>query len=1012
MFKSTYNEIGAFLCSIFCMFAIVLIMTRIAKKILLLFIICVCYVQAYSQTHVFKHYGIADGLPSSEVYSAFQDSKGYMWFATDAGVSRFNGYEFENFDVTDGLTDNTVFLITEDHKGRIWFGTFNCQLSYYENDTIYPFEHNDKLEQAGFSEKGAMQSFAIDSNDNIWMGFFVKGILRISSNGEIKQMVNNSENINISYFETSRFECFGHLIPEYRLGGHLEQRIELSLNLNDTNLIHQFQAQATGYIYQGYHIKKYKEGWFLFMGQKSFFLKNNSGSFEMRAIDFPLTVCIHSLMSDDEFLWVSTRDNGVYQCEIKGDSLVVVHHFFVNESVSRVFKDNSNGYWFMTLKNGIHYLSSEEVNFLAIDEGDAILSLSVDTNHSKLFLGFSKGKIAQLNQSDSLSYFEELFKINVECAALMFDYSDQSLLAGSSDSTGYLPFYKSGQLFYKPFKGVRPCKAIMSYQDNFYGVSPHGVYAVQNNRSVYESFLSGEERIWGTSIIDYKGEVWVGTKEGVRIYMNKKVHNPFANNPYLSSSITSMAKWSDDILLVGTKSYGVLVVKRDSVISIITEKEGLSSNLVKCIHVDNEGVIWAGTNSGISRIDYRSGEGFAIKNLISIHGLVSEEINAICSYKNTIYVGTNKGLVQFDKAKLKTNTTPPPVFFTQFIVNSEEREVEKNLNLPHDENFIKIHFEGLNYRSLGEVEYQYRLLGVDTNWVTTTLRSVQYPTLQADEYTFEVKAKNEDGFWSKPEVISFTINPPFWTTWWFISLEILLGIGIVSVMFWYREKQNQLKLESEKRMVELELKALRSQMNPHFIFNTLNAIQNAIYSLDKKVAVGYVSKFGKLIRIVLESSKYAKIDLDLEIEMLTHYIDLEAIRFSGKFQYNIEVDPILKEDSYLIPTMMIQPFIENSILHGLLPQKGDNLSLTIAFRLRDEETLICTIEDNGIGRGASAKLNQLKNLNKQSMGVDITDQRLNLYSKDESHDFSYQIIDLEDDDKNALGTRVQLIFPI
>ena len=152
-----------------------------------------CCVTITAQSRVYKHYTVEDGLPSSEVYTAFQDSKGYMWFATDAGVSRFNGYEFENFDESDGLTDNTVFLFTEDHLGRIWFGTFNCQLSYYENGFIYSFEHNDKIKEE-IKTSTAMTSFYIDSNSTIWIGFHNEGVYLITNDGNISFFGNKKEN--------------------------------------------------------------------------------------------------------------------------------------------------------------------------------------------------------------------------------------------------------------------------------------------------------------------------------------------------------------------------------------------------------------------------------------------------------------------------------------------------------------------------------------------------------------------------------------------------------------------------------------------------------------------------------------------------------------------------------------------------------------------------------------------------------------------------------------------------
>ena len=147
----------------------------------------------FSQTYHYKHYTVEDGLPSSEVYSTFQDSKGYIWFATDAGVSRFNGYEFKNFDIKDGLTDNTVFLIREDSKGRIWFGTVNKKLCYFYNDSIYPFEYNDKILKT-IDGHAILNSFAIDKDGTIWMGFALYGMLKCTKNGKAELLFSKEEN--------------------------------------------------------------------------------------------------------------------------------------------------------------------------------------------------------------------------------------------------------------------------------------------------------------------------------------------------------------------------------------------------------------------------------------------------------------------------------------------------------------------------------------------------------------------------------------------------------------------------------------------------------------------------------------------------------------------------------------------------------------------------------------------------------------------------------------------------
>jgi hypothetical protein len=527
------------------------------------------------------------------------------------------------------------------------------------------------------------------------------------------------------------------------------------------------------------------------------------------------------------------------------------------------------------------------------------------------------------------------------------------------------------------------------------------MFNYKNEEDKYSTYLKKEERIWCTDIVKYNEKLWVGSKEGVRILSKGKLHNPFIGNKYLSSAITSMALLTSETLLIGTKNFGILILTGDSIITRISDKDGLVSRFVKSLHIDSEGTIWAGTNKGLSRIDYHSKDDFTVKNISSNHGLISVEINAICSSRDTIYLGTPKGLIQFDKTKVKTNITPPPVFITQFNVNSEEREIEDNINLTYNENYIKIHFEGLNYRSLGEVEYQYRMLGVDTNWSNTTIRFVQYPTLQANDYQFEVKAKNEDGYWSEPKRLSFSISPPFWLTWWFIILEIILGVGIVSTIFWYREKEIRAKSVVSKKMVELELKALRSQMNPHFIFNTLNSIQHYIAVNDFRSTNKYIVQFANLIRTILNLSEKSVITIQEEIDILTMYMDLEKMRFEEQFDYKIEVSNEIDKDYDEIPSMLLQPYVENAIWHGLMSKKGKGL---IKIEIRGEgEYICCSVEDNGIGRKAAAVIKAKRNIKQKSVGMSITKERLDLIS---DNDINVETIDLYNDNEEAVGTKM------
>ncbi len=978
----------------------------------ILFFLLFCINSGYSQSHVYKHYGVEDGLPSSEVYSAFQDSKGYMWFATDAGVSRFNGYEFENFDATDGLTDNTVFLITEDSKGRIWFGTFNLKLCYYQNDSIYPFKYNDEI-QSGIKGKGALQSFAIDANDNIWMGFLIEGLYKVSSTGEVNQMIDipKGSHFNLQYCKKNDMEVFGVAfnyelaISSYKLNTLKEGRItkgEYKIIYN--NSIYKDTLTTRRFVPGEYstHLFKFEKSYLIQFYNEWLLCEVINGRMRQKRLksNFPNESVLSGIV-DNDYLWVCLRGDGVFQCKIKGDSLVVVNHFLEGADVSRVLKGDRGGYWLMTLNKGVYYLSSKEIKYIEVEENNTMLCLEVDTISGDLFSGLSKGKVVKLMSDKLRLYFKEVVHIPKLYHSLLYDYSNKSLILGSSDVLDSLPVLKEGKLSYRTNYGRGGYKSMMIEEGKLYGAGSFGVSVLGENNEKYASYLASEEKIWCTSVIKYQGKIWVGANEGIRILSNQKLLNPFSKDPYLSSAITSMAKLSSDILLLGTKSFGVLVVENEKVVARLSKKEGLTSNLVKAIHVDNENVVWVGTKIGLNRVDFLSVTNFKISKLTKKNGLISGDISAIRSHKNKLYLATTSGLAQFDKTKIKENRRPPLVYITQFRVNSSNREVKENTKLSYKENFIKIYFEGLNYRSLGEVEYLYRMLGVDSNWVSTTARSVQYPTLQPKKYAFEVKAKNEDGYWSKTEVISFTITPPFWLTWWFVSIEISFGIGIVSGIFWYREKQNRIKSDAEKKMIELELKALRSQINPHFIFNTLNSIQHYIAINDFKNSNKYIVQFATLIRKILHVSEKNVITIQEEVEILSMYMDLEKMRFEEQFDYNIEVANSLDKDYDEIPSMLLQPYVENAIWHGLMNKKGKG---RIKIKITEEgEYICCSLEDNGIGRKAAAAIKAKRNITRKSIGMSVTQQRLDLIS---TNKVNVETIDLYGANGVAAGTKM------
>jgi len=965
-------------------------------KTILLFITTVWFTNiTQGQTPVFKHYTIEDGLPSAEVYSAFQDSKGYIWFATDNGVSRFNGYEFTNFNTNNGLTDNTVFLITEDSKGRVWFGTFNLQLSYFENDSIYPYRYN-KLIADSIEASEAMKSFHVDEADNVWIGCqLIRGILKISKRGILTQYISTPSQPKTGNIRVLNNGIWG-LKRNKALHGPNRTNINIQSNKKSINFQYKLKIDIKKNHPWSFHCYS-KDGQTTIVSTDKIIYHNNTTTPPIE-IPFVKKQAINSVNIIDGFLWFCTRDNGTYKCKILENKLIIHDHYFKNKAISRVFKDRENGFWFLSLNDGVYYMSSDQIKHLKLSS-NPVTALEVDTNSRTLYTAYLDGQISKQQITNKRVPIDTILKSFLMLNTLKYDYFNDSLRYSYS-----LPNHdKSSYTLYERFIP----SAILIDSNYIYQCDNRELQIVKNKLLLFSSAKEGYPKIRHTSLIKNDDKIWIGTKDGIRVYKDRKITSPFKNNKYLSSAITSMERLNNTILLIGTKNYGLLIMKNNSIIDIINKEKGLINNLVQKIHVDNDKTIWVGTNNGLNKIKYQTPSKYNIFSITPKHGLISGDITAIKSYKNTIFVATPKGLIKFDKTKVKTNYIPPPVYITQFLVNSNSKTVKEGHQLTYKDNFIKLHYEGLNYRSLGAVEYKYRMLGVDTNWTSTTLKFVQYPTLQPNDYIFEIKAKNEDNIWSKPATISFTINSPFWLTWWFIASEIGLGVLILFLIFKYRENQLIKKGNIEKKMIELELKALRSQMNPHFIFNTLNSIQHFITLSDFRNTNKYIAQFAKLIRTVLNLSEKNTIIIQEEIDMLTLYMELEKMRFEEQFNYQIIIDPQVDPDYDTIPSMLIQPYVENAIWHGLMNKnKKGNIIIKISI---EDNYLYCSIEDNGIGRKKAAEIKKKRNINHKSVGMSITKERLDFFNTEK--DVNINTVDLVDSEGQALGTKITIKTP-
>jgi len=452
---------------------------------------------------------------------------------------------------------------------------------------------------------------------------------------------------------------------------------------------------------------------------------------------------------------------------------------------------------------------------------------------------------------------------------------------------------------------------------------------------------------------------------------------------------------------MATQSDGIFALKDRNILHHFTTQNGLSGDNCTQIITDNQ-TVWVSTNNGISKINLKDN---SIKILRKDSGLPSNDIRALHLNGNNIYVGTNDGVAVINK-DFNISQKAPNLYFSKIQIENKDTSLLSNYELPHNKNDIRIKFSGVTFKNANEVIYQYKMSGVNKDWIETKVGEVSFPSLNHGYYEFEVKAKSINSDWTSTQKINFTIEKAWWQTYWFYFLITALALFILVKLFQRILRGIKRRNEIKQSLTESQLTALRAQMDPHFLFNALNSIQDFIIQDDKRTANHYLAQFSKLMRNILNASDKNKISLQKEIDYLKLYLSLEALRFEDSFTYEFEVDENLDSQNISIPSMLIQPFVENAIKHGLMHKQGKK-ELWVRF-FKKENYLLCEIEDNGIGREKSKSINQQNQRIYKSKGISLTKERIDLFNAADSNKLGLEIEDLKNTDGSSKGTKVRI----
>jgi len=985
-------------------------------------------VRAYGQSVAPIQFGVKDGLPSDVVYFVLEDRQGFLWFSTDKGVVRYDGFEFEVFTKADGLTDNEVFSMVEDNQGRIWFGTYNGIPGFFYQGQFYNPENYPPLAEIELQEY--ILHISYDQEGTVFLTGFGGGVYSISTEGEVRD--------------------YSKLYPG-RMIGALELDGQNYLITNQLkNLLPIQPFDSVGLVPNQFEFIKNAGGKVLRTVQNSLFLSVGIGSNNITAwdleskyimsespIQLPDSAKILNIAQDSVRGLLLIENNGIYEYgwETLYTGAPPTRVIPLSYTPSFAYYDLRGDLWITTLGDGIILLKQSLVKPFSDTlpfQGQLVdvLSRTHEGASEDLLLLFSNGDIWSWNQqgiqlknqlefSDWLSGLYRNARLNRSWSPNHYwVYGENGLfhvdLGAQVDSIANGAFYirdsPRGILFTSaPGSLFWPFSEGLSYQQN---IDEFVAYLKTASRKGVPIDFKIKTKI-GAVLSTQDGSLFAGYQHGIGLFDEEIGQFYPRENSVIKTRVTTLKtitlKNGDSWMLAGGDALLAAISTQQD--TIMADLELIQNYKVSDLVLVGDTLLLAGTDDGLLKlsVDFQAKRFFFQGKISDLVGLPSPKVEEVHLVQDSIWIITQKGavtasldnLLNASNQKLKT-----PKIMGLWI---DEIPVDFDTDIELAPDFYSIRFKlaSLDFENLGQVVFQYRL-GAQSPWLTTNSNQLQFPDLNSGTYSLQVRSVAFNGQYSEVLSIPITVLRYWWQwpwLWLLLGLSVgLLVLGIVRI----RNRRLNEKAKAELKMAQMELTALKAQMNPHFIFNALSSIQRFILASDTRSANEYLTKYSRLTRLVLNHSDKTLVPLEDEIQLLENYIALECLRLSHRFTYEITVDDALDPKRVELPALLLQIFIENAVWHGLSPLDTPG-HLQLSFK-KVASNMLILLKDNGIGRQAAGERNPRKG---ESRGGKLVLDKLTMLNETVyQHQASIDTVDLFDPGQEPAGTEVRILIPI
>jgi sensor histidine kinase YesM len=970
---------------------------KLHKYLILFIFLCCLHFLVHAQNPVVINLKDYTNLPDVEFYDITEDQNGIIWLAANKGLYKYDGKEFTKFE-NSTKKGRSVFNLTLDAQNRLWCVNIAAQLFYVENDQLVTHANLGELVDFGLIN--------IVIFDDAIYAFSLGKIIKIDMHSGAFEVI---------------FEA------QYRIGVPLVHNNALIFNAGENiyqiqNTIvskiasdsilaipYQYDVRNSALLYdtsENLYCFKYHE----IEGDKMFVKYKNEEKFTQ--LPYPKSFqnkrSIQFLNIENQ-IWRCT-DKGLYIFDVNDQNWILKHIYNEGYFITDALIDAQENIWFTTLKNGILMMPNVALEEIPLDEKVSAISAIKKISEDEFLIGTNSGDILKYNLQ------EKTYKTIDGTIGKRINSISEQLVDGSflivDDKQAYA--FKNNQLqslegaLFLGLKNVAryndlvltasyAASKILAKKGNDYTVQTY----IDNNRANIIYHDSIHNGIYVGAIDDFKLVTTDGLKRKIR-YNNTSIF------------ITALAQTTDGTIWVGTSRHGILKVDKDKIVDKIDMENGLLSNDINILKADGMH-LWISSDKGIQQYNTRNAE---VKSINALDGLESYTVSGLEIAKDKIYFATSQNFYSFDKQRIFKSESKPRIYFKKVVNLNKEVPVKNRYTLPHADNKINFEFHSNGFKSSESIRYEYKIgKSEPENWEAVSFgnNSIEFNSLSSGEYQFLVRAIDlKTGSISNILRTEINVSTPFWRQAWFIIVFIISIIGGTFLFTQHKARKKAKeqaiayeKLTQEKLLIAANLESLRSQMNPHFIFNALTAIQDYIELNDKQMASEYLVKFAKLIRTYLEHSQQESIFLKEEVEALRIYLELEKERFEEDLKITFHVDDALLTQNYMLPSLFIQPYVENAIKHGLLHKKKDR-QLTITFEDVDAHIKI-DITDNGIGRKKALTMKKPQSSHK-SFANSANEMRLSLINQNIEDKIKVTIYDLEDDHK-ATGTKVEIIIP-